>query len=293
MEVTELLKIRDEARRMQDYKKADNIRDELKQKGILIEDTSTGTTWRYITNDSTKEVKNKLTKSKQSHRNKKTAKKRTRNVLKKKRFSSFATWLINTFGYDRLKGGVLDVAGGKGKMALEFAYHRNIPCTVIDPKIQPFSEFTSNMLLKSSMTAESVKSSYDINSSMFQYLHPNVAEKVSCPLKICQYFASIGLNMEQKFFDLDFQVKSHTIIIGLHADEATEAIVDVALKKQLPFAVVPCCVFPSIFPHRVLSNGSPVRSLDEFIQYLQLKDTFIQTATVPALGCCNTILYKL
>ena len=33
-------------------------------------------------------------------------------------------------------------------------------------------------------------------------------------------------------------------VIGLHPDEATEAIVDCALAHNKPFAVVPCCVFP-------------------------------------------------
>jgi hypothetical protein len=35
-----------------------------------------------------------------------------------------------------------------------------------------------------------------------------------------------------------------TVIIGMHPDQATEDIVDVAIQYQKPFAVVPCCVFP-------------------------------------------------
>lgn len=37
-----------------------------------------------------------------------------------------------------------------------------------------------------------------------------------------------------------------TVLIGLHPDQATEPIVDFALRHNKPFAVVPCCVFPNL-----------------------------------------------
>ena len=77
------------------------------------------------------------------------------------------------------------------------------------------------------------------------------------------------------------------IIVGLHPDEATEAIVDAALRTGAAFAVVPCCVFPSLFAWRRLEgesdpwasaincqasgDGSPVVSYEEFCTYLQQK----------------------
>jgi hypothetical protein len=44
------------------------------------------------------------------------------------------------------------------------------------------------------------------------------------------------------------------VIIGMHPDQATEAIVDMALKYRKPFAVVPCCVFSHENPHRRLKD---------------------------------------
>jgi len=38
------------------------------------------------------------------------------------------------------------------------------------------------------------------------------------------------------------------LILGLHPDEATDDIVDMALKFGKSFAVVPCCVFSTKFP---------------------------------------------
>ncbi len=40
--------------------------------------------------------------------------------------------------------------------------------------------------------------------------------------------------------------------MGLHPDQATDAILDAALALGKPFAVVPCCVFARLFPHRTL-----------------------------------------
>mmetsp|Transcript_20549 Transcript_20549/g.29810 ORF Transcript_20549/g.29810 Transcript_20549/m.29810 type:complete len:485 (-) Transcript_20549:33-1487(-) len=40
------------------------------------------------------------------------------------------------------------------------------------------------------------------------------------------------------------------LIVGFHPDQATEACIDLALLLRIPFAIVPCCVFPSEFPNR-------------------------------------------
>ena len=50
------------------------------------------------------------------------------------------------------------------------------------------------------------------------------------------------------------QEPNSEIIIGMHPDQATEPIIDMALKFQKPFAVVPCCVFAHENPHRRLKN---------------------------------------
>ena len=59
-----------------------------------------------------------------------------------------------------------------------------------------------------------------------------------------------------------------SVVVGMHSDQATEWIVDFALSRRLPFAVVPCCVCPTVFPNRKTPAGRPVVSHDEFVQYL-------------------------
>ncbi|RMG73858.1 MAG: cysteine--tRNA ligase, partial [Nitrospirae bacterium] len=45
-EINSLIAQRQEARKNKDWQKADAIRDELLQKGIVLEDTLQGTVWR-------------------------------------------------------------------------------------------------------------------------------------------------------------------------------------------------------------------------------------------------------
>ncbi len=59
-----------------------------------------------------------------------------------------------------------------------------------------------------------------------------------------------------------------------------EAEVDLALALGLPFAVVPCCVFPSEFPDRRV-DGSPVRFYPQLLAYLRAKHPRIRSATLP------------
>ena len=47
-EIKELLEKRAQARKDKDFKTSDILRDELKQKGILVKDTSSGQTWEKI-----------------------------------------------------------------------------------------------------------------------------------------------------------------------------------------------------------------------------------------------------
>ena len=59
-----------------------------------------------------------------------------------------------------------------------------------------------------------------------------------------------------------------SVVVGMHSDQATEAIVDFALRFRKRFAVVPCCVCPTAFPNRRSPGGGPVVSHAEFVEYL-------------------------
>jgi len=47
-ELAALIKQREQARESKDWEASDRLRDELKQKGVLVEDTSDGTVWKLV-----------------------------------------------------------------------------------------------------------------------------------------------------------------------------------------------------------------------------------------------------
>ena len=104
------------------------------------------------------------------------------------------------------------------------------------------------------------------------------------------------IQLYQEKFNDDFVDKHMDIckgascFVGMHPDQATEAIVDTAFKLNKPFAIVPCCVYPSLFPNRKLSTGQGVKRYNSFLQYLREKDTRIMQASLPFLGR-NKVLY--
>ncbi|KAL6051846.1 Zinc finger, CCCH-type [Balamuthia mandrillaris] len=83
-----------------------------------------------------------------------------------------------------------------------------------------------------------------------------------------------------------------SVVVGMHPDQAAEAIVDFALEHNKAFAVVPCCTYYHQFPHRRLPNGQPVKSYQQLLQYLQAKDPQrIRLTEVPSLDGKNKVLY--
>jgi hypothetical protein len=93
----------------------------------------------------------------------------------------------------------------------------------------------------------------------------------------------------QESIDLQEAIQNASVLVGLHADGATEAIVDAALKYQKPFVVVPCCVFPNLFHDRKVYDDEAkrmvsVRSHEQFCRYLLAKDPRFQIETLPFEG---------
>lgn len=90
-------------------------------------------------------------------------------------------------------------------------------------------------------------------------------------------------------------IRSLDFIAGFHPDQATEAAVDLALFLKIPWAVVPCCVFPKEFPNRQI-NGSRVKNHSQLIEYLCMKHEKIRMGSlsfVETVTAKNVVLYML
>ena len=83
-----------------------------------------------------------------------------------------------------------------------------------------------------------------------------------------------------------------SMVVGMHPDEATDAIVDFALLHDKPFAVVPCCVFPKRFSHRRLANGEAVTTWEQYCEHIMQRDPRIRSTELPFDGR-NRVLYRL
>lgn len=50
-------------------------------------------------------------------------------------------------------------------------------------------------------------------------------------------------------FRADTEPESFELVVGMHPDHATDEILEYALTRRIPFAVVPCCTRPSAWPY--------------------------------------------
>ena len=81
------------------------------------------------------------------------------------------------------------------------------------------------------------------------------------------------------------------LVIGMHPDEATDAIVQGAVAARLPFAVVPCCVFARRFTFRRV-RGRACTTHEDLCDYLQALAPGSRRAVLPFAGK-NVVIYHL
>eukprot|EP00466_Bigelowiella_natans_P010265 jgi/Bigna1/130693/aug1.12_g5401 len=97
-----------------------------------------------------------------------------------------------------------------------------------------------------------------------------------------------------------------SIVVGMHSDQPTEAIIDYGLLTGTPVAVVPCCVFPNLFTERKLPPPPPgksdvheakiprkkgVRTYKQFCQYLLSKSPELRSERLDFEGRNVVIFY--
>lgn len=208
------------------------------------------------------------------------------------RHKSFVKWLVNTFDLDKSKvedeGGkritnrhILDVAGGKGEVSARLCMCHLQQVVMIDPrKADIVSCFETQVLPK-------IPNKWQRRLIERQTENPSfVQDTISDRFRqIVTTFDDYSVSTSTELQDA---VKQSKLILGLHADGATEAIVNAALEYNKPFVVVPCCVFPNLFTSRRVENDDgvmvPVRSHEQFCRYLASKDKRFRTEELPFEG---------
>ena len=205
-------------------------------------------------------------------------------ATKAHRASKFADWLVRTFGVDKLSegSGVLDVAGGRGDVSWELHTVRGVPCTLVEPRARKLNRLQHKWLKK-----REVNVGNGVTTDSAEPRPPrgddddddeNAAGALLCP----QVRAEFGADTYARFAEC-------SVVVGMHPDQATESIMAFAKAHRKPFAIVPCCVFPALFPHRRVpadeaagaetpageknknasSGGVPVTRLAQLVRYLE------------------------
>ncbi|KAL7521550.1 hypothetical protein ACHAWX_006228 [Stephanocyclus meneghinianus] len=82
------------------------------------------------------------------------------------------------------------------------------------------------------------------------------------------------------------------LIIGFHPDQAAGYIAEFALARNIPWCIVPCCVYYDCFPKRKLQNGAAVKTYDQLVDWLCEKDPRAKVATLDMEGK-NKVVYCL
>ena len=109
-----------------------------------------------------------------------------------------------------------------------------------------------------------------------------------------------AMDAEATFACLERAMAECSVVLGMHPDQATECVVDFALERGKPFAVVPCCVYSREFPARRRPatperprGGGAVTTHAHLVEYLLAKAPgTCRSATLP-FGGMNTVVYSL
>ena len=206
---------------------------------------------------------------------------------------------------------ILDVAGGKGELSARLSLCHSLRVVMIDPRPADIEAVYMNDVVPKlpNKWQTSINDRLEQTSS---FVHDELDKRFTqlvMPFTSPPHLTASndGQECHYKDGDLDEAVRNASLIIGLHADGATEAIVDAALLYNKPFVVVPCCVFPNLFNQRYITirNSTantdadsdtqgevlvtkekrvPVRTHHQFCEYLLAKDTRFKKEVLPFEG---------
>ena len=231
------------------------------------------------------------------------------------RSSLFANFVEETFGAEYLRSGsgVADIAGGVGAISFEFHVKKDIPCTLVDPRPPKLIKYHMRYLRQKAKAArrategaeeEAPQETADDEASpdVFDLSEEDESERdgsdaAAAAAERAANPVGVTFPHRQMMFDEEAArehafLRDASLYVGMHPDQATCPIVSTALSLNKPFCVVPCCVFPSLFPDRRTSDGEEVSTYPQYIRYLQERNPHVRTAYLPFKGR-NCVVYML
>ncbi|KAJ3242094.1 hypothetical protein HDU81_007848 [Chytriomyces hyalinus] len=215
------------------------------------------------------------------------------------RASVFAKWIVSEFGLDVLNrpgSGVFDIAGGSGRLSMELMDAGVNKCTVIDSR--PFSmgaackKWIKKRRQRQNQDAigtnphdedaidENGNEDDEEQDDDDEFNHetedqqPTTSNQAIPDIESDQTPRQLPFNYIRQYFmpdSMPLELSQASLIVGLHPDQATGAIVEAGIAAKIPFVVVPCCVFKDDFPERKLRDGKHVCTTLDLVQWIKEK----------------------
>lgn len=127
-----------------------------------------------------------------------------------------------------------------GDISFELSCVRGIPATLIEPRYRKPSKQQKQKMDQINKCIKQISTACMFHRIRAKMTHDGSLRDVE------------DANPE---VDLANVCRNSSLIVGMHPDQATEAIVRAAVMMRKPFAVVPCCVFAREFPERSLRDS--------------------------------------
>jgi hypothetical protein len=189
-------------------------------------------------------------------------------------------WLLERFPLAE-NSLILDVAGGKGELASRLTMCHHLRVVMVDPRPADIS----SVYCKTVLTKLPKKWQQRVQNQIGE--NPTFVEDI-LKLRFRQLCMCFDDGTAADCLELNDAIQESCLIIGMHADGATEAIVNAALQYNKAFVVIPCCVFPNLFAQRFIldeqGRKADVRNHDQFCQFLVEKDNRFRMEILPFEG---------
>lgn len=221
---------------------------------------------------------------------KKNGRRKRHGARNQHRHKFFVKWIIETFDFlskppsdqNSPPSHILDVAGGKGEVAARLCMCHGQQVVMVDPRTADVVHCFETLVLPK------IPNKWQVRLEEQRAQNPTFVTE-TLQSRFQQLVTTFDDHRLTESEELDAMVQESSLILGLHADGATEAIVTAALKYDKPFVVVPCCVFPNLFRDRRVWDEETkqmvaVRSHEQFCRYLLSKDSRFRLDTLPFEG---------
>ena len=195
--------------------------------------------------------------------------------------------------YPREGRGVVDVAGGSGDLAFQLSVRFGIPCTVVDPRgggVQAHEPAHARRSRRARRTAPRSTTSGRVASPLARQLRREWS--TFAPEKSAAHVKALFDERLMSDESTAALIRDCSALVGLHPDQATGAIVDCGLVMGKPWAVVPCCVFPSRYPNRLDASGRVARTTEALVEHIAGRASGTRRERLPCDGANEAVWWK-